>query len=333
MRLLIDAVVEAYQADVDTCEAYDWHVQRMPAGGNGLIYKADKDDDLHKPLCVKISKRDDRQRTAREFTAMRALWWSGTRGISPYPLVFYDDIAHLPGDVVISEWIEGEVMSSYPAESDKQKWTALLSALARVHSLTPSKANIIVPDAVLCIKHPADIVPFIQERRQRLPETGSVGAVDDLRELDSFIEKMQQQLPMRWDKPAPQAFTQNDLNNRNMIWQHDRMRFVDWENSGWSDPAQDVADMLGREQGFDISEAHRAWICNKYADLVGDDSVIERIAVYEKMFTVFWLILLTVGMENANQSSNRIAGTFKYSSDYFAKRQPQYLKKVRAMFG
>ena len=49
-------------------------------------------------------------------------------------------------------------------------------------------------------------------------------------------------------EPAPQAFSRGDPNLANCSWSLQRLRIVDFEYSGWSDRATDLADLVEHVQ-------------------------------------------------------------------------------------
>jgi thiamine kinase-like enzyme len=101
---------------------------------------------------------------------------------------------------------------------------------------------------------------------------------------------------------------------------------VDWENSGWADPAFDIADMLAQPAYFDLSDSHREWIRETYAKMMRDDLAVGRIQIYENLMNVFWLIVLSTRL--MNPPKDRLQGVHQYSQEHIAKYQQLYWQHI-----
>lgn len=100
--------------------------------------------------------------------------------------------------------------------------------------------------------------------------------------------------PLRLDlgMGEPRAFTQADGNLGNFLWDGETCRVVDFEDSGGSEPAYEVADLL---------EHVSVWVPNLVdaGDLVG---VLElsaeqerRLTDFRRLFAIYWLLMLLPG--------------------------------------
>ncbi|MCI0352375.1 MAG: aminoglycoside phosphotransferase family protein, partial [Acidobacteriales bacterium] len=266
MRYLLDAVIQAYQHDAEQHQAFGWQVERKAAGMNGLIYRVQSDNPRQQPMAVKISQRDERRRTEREYSVMNACFTMGLGELVPLPLIFYDQPQGLPGDVLIMEWVTGKVLQVPPPPEDTTTWQAILETFAQVHTLRPSRRIKLYP-AVMAITHPADLYSIVQTRREQLPASGTLG-VFTADELDTLLAAVAKRFPAQWDEAPPTRLILCDANPTNMILQDGIIRLIDWANSGWSDPAFDIADMLAQPSYQALPEAHRMWIRATYAELV-----------------------------------------------------------------
>jgi thiamine kinase-like enzyme len=320
MRYLINAVRETYQLDVEKHQAFGWTVERKASGMNGLIFRVQSDDDRLLPYAVKISMRDERQRTIREFGAMTALITMGLRHIVPFPLLFFEEPDGLPGDVLVMEWLEGAALQAAPTPENKALWRAILITFADVHSVMYS-SQIKLFQSMMSIKHPRDLLELIRERRYRLPQTGQIGCIT-AEALDNLLAKIAQKIPLQWDNEPALCLTLCDANPTNMIVDRGEVRFVDWANSGWSDGAFDIADMLAQPSYIHLPEEHRIWIRKTYANMVKDKQAVERIQVYERMMYFFW----TCGMSQplVGASPKRMAGVKEYPLEHYEKYQQLY---------
>ena len=328
MRYLINAVREAYQRDVDVHQAFGWTVERKAAGMNGLIFRVQSDDSYVLPYAVKISLRDERQRTVREFGAMSALVAMGLRHIVPFPLLFFEDPEGLPGDVLVMEWLEGEPLQAPPPPEDKDLWRAMLITFTDVHSVKRHSQIKLFP-SVMSVQHPQDLLELIRERRNRLPATGQIGCVT-VEALDALLARIAQQIPLQWDNEPALCLSLCDANPTNMIFDKGEFRFVDWANSGWSDGAFDIADMLAQPAYLHLPEAHRIWIRKTYANMIKDKQAVERIQVYEKMMYFFWVCGMSQPLVGAGVK--RMAGVKAYPLEHYEQYQQLYWELAHSAY-
>ncbi len=64
---------------------------------------------------------------------------------------------------------------------------------------------------------------------------------------------------------------------------------MDWENSGWGDPAFDIADLIAHPAYATVPEARWEWVITRYADLSGDATAVHRIRTYSRLLIVWWV--------------------------------------------
>ena len=329
MRYLIEAVTAAYKSDADTHQAFGWTVERIAPGMNGLVYKAQSDNPEQLPLAVKISLRDDRQRTMREFSAMHALLMMDLRGVAPIPLQIFEQPEGLPGDVLVMEWLTGETLQVPPAPDDNTLWRAILLNFADVHSVRATPRIKLFP-AMMPITHPQAMFEILHIRRNRLPKTGNLGAFT-AEELDALLDAVEKRVPPKWDVEPPHSLTLCDANPTNMIVDRGHVRFVDWANSGWSDGAFDIADMLAQPNYSHLPPEHRNWIRETYAEMVEDKHAVERILVCERMLYVFWVCVMTQTLVGAGPT--RMSGAKEYPLENYERYQTHYWELANAVFG
>jgi thiamine kinase-like enzyme len=329
MRYLIEAITATYQRDAETHEAFGWIVERKAPGMNGLVYKAQSENAEQLPLAVKISLRDERQRTLREFSAMQALLLLDLRGKAPIPLQIFNDPAGLPGDVLVMEWLSGDTLQAPPAPDDKMLWRAILLNFVDVHSVRPTPRLKLFP-AMMNIIHPKDLLAVLHHRRSKLPQTGNFGAFT-ASELDAMLDTVAKRVPPQWNTEPLHSLILCDANPTNMIVDRGHVRFVDWANSGWSDGAFDIADMLAQPSYTHLPPEHRNWIRETYAEMVGDSHAVERIQVLERMMYVFWACITTQTLVGA--APPRLSGAKEYPLTQYANQQKHYWECANTVFG
>src|SRR6185295_4315285 len=74
----------------------------------------------------------------------------------------------------------------------------------------------------------------------------------------------------------------------NMIRRPGDWASVDWENSGWGDPAFELADAMAHPAYAGVSGARWEWAIDVYCRLVGDPAAATRIATYYPLMLAWW---------------------------------------------
>ena len=137
--------------------------------------------------------------------------------------------------VVVQSWLEGTVLATPPAGDDE--WQRVLDHYLAIHALTPSASSVALPPAVLNMSSVADGLDRIRQQLAYIPAPEQPAA---LHELLRNVEAAR--LP---DWPAPRlALCRVDPNTLNFVRRPDDWASVDWENSGWGDPAYEIADLI-----------------------------------------------------------------------------------------
>ena len=289
MQKLLESVAILYQQEVNSLEVNGWRIMRISGGMNGLVYRAERENG--EPLAVKICQRDERNRAGREYASMRAMEAGFT--VAPKVLYLAPEPAGLPGAAVISEWLAGEALEAYPAPENRAMWMAVLESLAQVHSLTPEDSSVQLADAVVCVLEPQDELREIHLQLARLPSVpdGKIGNLER-RQLEHLVKIAEQQTPLlRWEHPVQRRLIHIDPNARNMIESRGTIRLVDWENSGWGDPAFDIADLCANPMyGMALPAEHDAWMREEHSRLLDDPTLPERAAVYTRLLHVWWVM-------------------------------------------
>ncbi len=67
---------------------------------------------------------------------------------------------------------------------------------------------------------------------------------------------------------------------------------MDWENAGWGDPAFDVAQWMTHASYIGVRQPRWEWVTERYARLVDDATVAQRIGAYLPIVWVWWVARL-----------------------------------------
>lgn len=250
-----------------------WRLGRITDGANNLIYRATSEQ---ADLAIKFTIRDARDRAGREYNTLRAL---ARAGVNLGPRAILLDRQRYAYPVVVQTWVEGTVIDAPPANG--AEWRTLLSHFVAIHQLTPEYVAEALPDAVLSIRSPAAARDHVRQQVARLPRSSQP---PELQRLLTVIEDMR--LPA-WPAP-PLTLCRGDPNIRNLIRRLDGWLSVDWENSGWGDPAFEIADLMAHPSYVDVPEAQWMYVITMYSNLSDDQSAIERIPIYHAMMLLWW---------------------------------------------
>jgi aminoglycoside phosphotransferase (APT) family kinase protein len=252
----------------------DWHITPIGGGGNNRLYRA---SDGQADLAIKFTLRDARDRAGREYHTLQALAASGL-DIAPRAVLLDRDRYAQP--VVVQTWLAGECISSPPATD--ADWQALVTHLAAAHTLTPANATCSLPAAVLAMESAAAGRQRIAEQGARLP------LAEQPAELRDVIGRLERARFPGWPAPAL-ALTRCDPNISNFVRRPDGWSSVDWEYSGWGDPAFDIADLLTHPAYQPLPAARREWIIARYSATRDDATIALRIRVYTCLMLVWWV--------------------------------------------
>jgi thiamine kinase-like enzyme len=109
-------------------------------------------------------------------------------------------------------------------------------------------------------------------------------------DVERMAERFERQAFRDWPEPGL-TLVRCDPNIANVIRRPGSWACVDWEYSGWGDPAWDVAEIMLHPSYREVPEARWAWLCSRV--LSDDVRGPERLAVYRKAMNVWWLARLS----------------------------------------
>ncbi len=251
-----------------------WYVERVTGGRNNLLFHATRNE---QDLAVKFTRRDARDRAGREFNSLSVL---STLGLAIAPLPVLLDRDRFPLPVIVQTWMKGESSSNPPA--GPEEWKHLLDHLAVVHTIAPDYVHRPVAHAVMDFSSAREAARYV---------LGEIDAMqDDHRppELAALAYRLEQaDLP---DWPAPEiTLGRCDPYIANFIRRPAAWASVDWENSGWCDPAFEIGDLMTHPCYSTISEDVWEMYVEAAAEChPGDTNFVERVRTYRKVVLVRW---------------------------------------------
>ncbi len=262
---------------------HDWHLTPILGGANNLLYRATRGGEDY---AVKFTVRDSRNRAGREFAALRAL---EEAGLNIAPRAVWLDLDHFPHPVVVQTWLDGETLSG-PPETDGD-WRALIEHFCAIHSLTPTQTTIHIEPATINCARGAAGKQMVAQHLDRLPPEGRSPR------MMALLARFEAWTPPEWGT-SPVSLCRVDPNWRNFIRLPDQERrsyaSVDWENSGWGDPAFEIADLMTHPAYESVPSVRWAWLIEKYAEqrsrTAQDTNAALRIRTYYTVMLMWWVI-------------------------------------------
>ncbi len=255
---------------------HGWRVTPVSGGANNLIYRA---TDVTTDLAVKFTLRDARNRAEREYQALTALQRLGLH-LAPAPVWLESD--RYPHPVVVQEWLAGEVLTA-PPQTDAA-WERLLQLCNKVHSVTPEMTRRPIKAAVFGSSSPAEAKQLVFKQADLIPQPARP---TELRVLLKTLASASTP-----DVEAEHVLCHVDANVGNFIVRSGELYAVDWEGSGWSDPAFEMANLMTHPAYLSVSRSRWEWVVSTYTELSRADAVAERIGAYHPILVVFWVVRL-----------------------------------------
>jgi len=287
-------VAAAHAAGADAWTEDGVTVQRVRGGFNNALYRVEAGGQHY---AFKLCVADECRRAAREYAALRLLDEAGL-DIAPQPLWLDDSCTIVLFPAVAYRWLPGQPLSPSPTA---QQLACLLDSFQRLHALQPGDfEDHDLPDAWAhwfdFEVYLAELCDFLAKYGSWLADTGAEGR--DLHDrlarlVDGCAEAVRTTAVNPGRESVPLHLCRVDPNLKNAVWSGDgRLRWVDWEFSGWGDPALDLAELRWHAASSELSEAQQTWLRDNYRRPVGDRSFDERLAVWDRLRATRWPFLI-----------------------------------------
>lgn len=276
----LDEVLETLdqQQPVDPVEISGYHVRRGSGGSNNLLYRATGDGG---DFAIKFTLNDGRDRAGREYQALIVLFDQGL-DVAARPVMLERDRYSRP--LVVQTWLPGEIRD-YPPQNEAD-WLRLLRYLNIIHQITPQQASLPLRPAILSPASPDECRQIVQEQVNRIPE-------DERPEvLNQVLQRFTVLHLSEWGEPQIR-FIRSDANNSNFVWTAETLHSIDWEYSGWGDPAFEIVDLVMHPAYLSLSPEQRTWVLETYKTIAReyrqDDTLEQRIQVYSQTLAAWWV--------------------------------------------
>jgi thiamine kinase-like enzyme len=303
----LDALAVAHAAGAESWSGDGVVLRRVTGGANNALYRVETGEQVY---AAKLCVADGRRRAAREFGALRLLRAAGL-DIAPQPVWLDESCAILPFPLVVYRWLPGEPLGSTPTS---RQLVALLESFHRLHALRQTDWDSELPDAIF---HWFDFEPYLAELRDFLVKYGTWLATTgpdgrDLRDrLARLVDSCTEVLTTTTVDPSRDGFPLRlchvDQNLANALWSEDgRLRWVDWEYSGWGDPALDLAEPRWHAALAELSESQQAWLRENYRRPEGDPGFDERLAAWDRLLATRWPFLILRWLWSEHHGPDRV---------------------------
>ena len=290
-----------------------WHIQKISGSANNLLYHATNDKSN---LAIKFTIQDARRRAYREYQALLALQEVAPE-LAPRPILL--DETNYPLPVVVQSWVSGEV-TAVPPQSNHE-WQLLVQHYATLATLTPEKINVPLKTAVMAFSSIPHAHQQIQHQLDAIPPT----------ERPISLQKLMRHLSSSPPLPCPPApslsLCRNDSNTLNFIRRPNRWLSVDWENSGWGDPAFEIVDMICHPQYASVTRERWEWVIKVYGELVEDETAVSRIHTYIPLMYAWWVARLARAAYQVPRGLDE--RLVKRPSDWQAQNQALYARYLK----
>ena len=266
---------------------------------------------------VKFTIRDDHDRAGREYaalSAMRGVWPT----LAPEPVLLDRDSYAQP--VVVQTQIPGRMVEEAPQED--QEWMDLLQHLATIHALRPEHATVDLPG---CLNNANGGEAYAGEAR-RLHEICQEKALPI--PVLEVTERVAEWDFAKWQR-VPVGLCRGDHNVRNFIRHDGSLMSVDWEYSGWGDPAYDIAEMMTHATYMDVAESRWEWVISSYAGMSEIHNVENRIRACLSISIAAWLVRIAEVLEGKQESRRRLSGATREWSQSTQAKYEYYLERAR----
>jgi thiamine kinase-like enzyme len=283
-------------------------VRRVGGGANNALYHVHLD---RQQVACKLCVADERRRAAREYGVLCLLQAAGV-DIAAQPLLLDESCSVLPFPTVVYRWLPGETLG--PLLTDEQLG-ALLESVQQAHALRQDHfVDAGLPDAWF---HWLDFRPYLAELDEFLAQYGGWLAAHepdgaDLQErLVRLVERCARVLSATNADPSrgrfPLRLCRVDANLANAIWGREgTLRWVDWEYSGWGDPALDLADLCWHVGLEGLTRAQRARLRDSYVRPAEDPDFEARLAAWDRLLLTRWPFLIVRALWSAHNGPDRV---------------------------
>jgi hypothetical protein len=290
-------------------------IRLLPSSGNNRIYKVKMKDGKNYAVKQYLSlKEDSRPRMQMEFGHLSALWELGFQNI-PQPIL-------KEGNRAVYSLIEGASVKSIKL-TEIDEIFGFLSRLSDVSSKLREFPILRGSDSRACL---GDYIDQVQRRYDCVAQGAKTSSLE--KEINRFLE--QKLLPHKefifnkfydsieslgWGLRSPfgeakQMFSPSDLGFHNILTGVNDKRglyFLDFEYSGWDDPAKLLADFF-HHVGQQVSWEHKWYLLEKFtAHRKQDSDFLRRWETVIDPIGLEWVLIVLNVVDPTEMERKRFA--------------------------
>jgi aminoglycoside phosphotransferase (APT) family kinase protein len=285
-------------------------VHRVSGGSNNALYRVETDGQC---CAVKLCVADGRRRAAREYGALLLLHRAGV-DLAPQPLCLDESCTLVPFPAVVYRWLCGK---SLGPTLTMRELAMLLEGYHSMHTLYRDEHESSAGGALDAWFHWFDFEVYLSELVDFLAEYGSWLATTEpdgpyLRErLARLVAGCAETVRTTSVDPSCESvrrcLCRVDPNLANTVLDESgRLRWVDWEYSGWGDPALDLADLRWHAALSGLSDSQQDWLRENYRWPPDDAGFEERLALWDRLLATRWPFLVLRVLWSAHNGPDRV---------------------------
>jgi aminoglycoside phosphotransferase (APT) family kinase protein len=308
LPMLVKIVAAAYSSGSEHWVEDDCTISRIRGGMNNILYRIEAGEEH---FACKLCLVDERRRAAREFSALKLLEASQI-DVAPLPLALDLSTSILPFPAVFYRWLDGKPLQLDPTT---EQLDSLMEGFQKIHALRrEDHASYNLPEAWF---HWFEYEPYLAELegflalygtwlKRRDPEGAGLFQRLEKLTVDSRDLLKQKNLPDPKLASVSQRLCRVDPNLANCIVGSDgKVRWVDWESSGWGDPALELAEIRWHISWARLSDEQHKRFRYDYSPPGDDVDFSRRLNVWDRVVSARWPFLILRRLwswENSSQS-------------------------------
>jgi hypothetical protein len=181
---------------------------------------------------------------------------------------------------------------------DDHEWQRFLEHLVAPHGIRPETVAAPIRPAVLSMSSAAEGRALIAGQLAQIPTS------EQPPELSAAMRRIEQTRFPEWPAPALRL-CRVDPNPSNLVRRDGAWASVDWENSGWGDPAFEIADTITHPAYADVAEERWQWLLAEHCARLHDPHAQLRIRVYRYLMLLWWVARLARSLYEVPRGGDR----------------------------
>lgn len=306
---LIMAAFQMLRAGDREHRSGEFELTRVFGGANNALVFACGDG---RTLAIKLCVRDERRRARREWEALRLLREVGLT-VAPEAIFMIENDTRLPYDGILYTWLEGDPLSkpiqNFPSAAlieSIQQYSRCRATSEVFERLMPAWFHWFNYQVYLDELH-----GFLGQFQEWLDHS-RVDGREIHRRLKILVDICEERVQFSRGSPAkekiPLCLCHVDPNLANAIFCDGKVRWVDWEYSGWGDPALELSDLRWHASMEDLQLELAEMLRARYQPFQDDAGFYDRLAAWDHILAARWpfLVLRWIFSQEFGEKRQRI---------------------------